>query len=313
MNQDMGVSISWRPGDFAVSHDVYFGDNFNDVNEASRTNPQDVLVGQNQEDTTYDPPGLLEFGQSYYWRIDEFNDTEPNSPWKGSTWSFTVIDHFIVDNFEDYTDDEVSHCIEMLYGESGPSHAAYAAALPLDHEPGTVYSYSSGTTNIVARIVGDIVTGAVGGDPAERRMAMEAFLRHRLFGPVGMESAIPKFDDGGDFVGSSSVFATARDFARFGELYRHDGVTAGGERILPEGWVEHAAIAVSHDDENGCDFGRHWWMWPKVPGSLACHGHEGQYVVVVPDRELVVVHLGKTDSSVAPQLRARLRQMIDVF
>jgi len=104
INQDMDVSISWRPGDFAVSHDVYFGDNFNDVNEASRANPQNVLVGQNQEDTTYDPPGLLEFGQSYYWRIDEFNDTEPNSPWKGNTWSFTVIDHFIVDNFEDYND-----------------------------------------------------------------------------------------------------------------------------------------------------------------------------------------------------------------
>jgi hypothetical protein len=104
MHQDMGVSLNWRPGDFAVSHDVYFGDNFNDVNEASRANPQNVLVSQNQEDTTYDPPGLLEFGQSYYWRIDEFNDTEPNSPWKGNTWSFTVIDHFIVDNFEDYNE-----------------------------------------------------------------------------------------------------------------------------------------------------------------------------------------------------------------
>ena len=104
MHQDMGVSLSWRPGDFAASHDVYFGDNFNDVNEAGRTNPQDVLVSQNQEDTTYDPPGLLEFGRSYYWRIDEFNDIEPNSPWKGNTWSFTVIDHFIVDNFEDYND-----------------------------------------------------------------------------------------------------------------------------------------------------------------------------------------------------------------
>ncbi len=104
MYQDMGVSLSWRPGDFAVSHDVYFGDNFNDVNEASRTNPQNVLVSQNQEDTTYSLPGLLEFSQSYYWRVDEINDTEPNSPWKGNTWSFTVTDHFIVDDFEDYND-----------------------------------------------------------------------------------------------------------------------------------------------------------------------------------------------------------------
>ncbi len=104
MHQDMGVSLSWRPGDFAVSHDVYFGDNFDDVNEAGRTNPKDVLVGQNQEDTTYSLPGLLEFGKTYYWRVDEVNDADPNSPWKGNTWSFTVIDHFIVDDFEDYND-----------------------------------------------------------------------------------------------------------------------------------------------------------------------------------------------------------------
>ena len=104
VHEDMSVSLSWRPGDFAVSHDVYFGDNFDDVNDASRTNPHGVLVGQNQESTIYDPPGLLEFGQSYYWRVDEFNDAEPNSPWKGNTWSFKVIDHFIVDDFEDYND-----------------------------------------------------------------------------------------------------------------------------------------------------------------------------------------------------------------
>jgi len=214
---------------------------------------------------------------------------------------------------EDYVDDQVSHCIEMLFGESGPSHAAYAAALALDHAPGTHYSYSSGTTNIIARIIGDIVTGGVGGDPGERRARVGSFLHDRLFAPTGMTSAIPKFDDAGDFVGSSYVFATARDFARFAELYRHDGVTAAGERILPDGWVDQAGAAISRDDENGCDYGRHWWSWPEFPGSLACHGHEGQYIVVDPARELVVVHLGKTDAGAAPQLRARLRQMIDVF
>jgi CubicO group peptidase (beta-lactamase class C family) len=212
---------------------------------------------------------------------------------------------------EDYVDDQISHCIEMLFGESGPSHAAYAAALPLDHEPGTHYSYSSGTTNIIARVIGDIVSG--GGDAPQRRAAVESFLHDRLFEPIGMTSAIPKFDAAGDFVGSSYVYCTARDFAAFGELYRHDGVATSGERILPHGWVDHARTPVSHDDENGCDYGRHWWVWPEFTGSLACHGHEGQYIVVVPDREVVVVHLGKTDAAVAPQLRARLRQMIDVF
>ena len=212
---------------------------------------------------------------------------------------------------EDYVDDGVSHCLEMLFGESGPSHAAYAAALPLDHPPGTFYNYSSGTTNIITRIIGDVVSGS--RDPDVRRAAVESFLHEGLFGPVGMTSATPKFDGAGDFVGSSYVYATARDFAKFGELYRHDGVTSEGVRILPEGWSEHARGFSALDPENGCEYGRHWWMWPEIPGSLVCHGHEGQYIVVVPDRELVVVHLGKTPSDETAKLRARLREMIRLF
>jgi hypothetical protein len=54
-------------------------------------------------------------------------------------------------------------------------------------------------------------------------------------------------------------------------------------------------------------------MWPQFPGSLCCHGHEGQYTVVVPDRELTLVHLGKTDAAAAPALRARLAEMVRQF
>jgi hypothetical protein len=97
--------LSWMAGDFAVTHDVYLGTVFDDVNDAGRDNdPNGVLVSQNQEVTTYEPLDLLEFGQSYYWRVDEFNDPEPNSPWKGDVWSFTVINYFTVDDFESYTD-----------------------------------------------------------------------------------------------------------------------------------------------------------------------------------------------------------------
>ena len=214
---------------------------------------------------------------------------------------------------EDYVDDSVSHCIEMLFGDSGPSRAAYAAALPLDHPPGSVYNYSSGTTNIIARIIGDVVTGGPGGAPTERRTAMETFLRTRLFEPAGMTTAIPKFDEAGDFIGSTFVYATAHDFVRFGELYGHDGVTEQGERVLPHGWRDHAQTWAAHDEDNGCDYGRHWWMWPQLPGSLCCHGHEGQYIVVVPDRELTLVHLGKTDAAASASLRARLAEMVRQF
>ena len=204
---------------------------------------------------------------------------------------------------EDYVDGEVSHCIAMLFADGAADHAAYAAALPLIHPPGTVWNYSSGTTNVLARIVGDVVGGG--------RDGMERFLVDRLFLPAGMTSAIPKFDDAGTFVGSSFVYATARDFARFGELYRNDGVAETGTRVLPPGWADHGRTFVAHDPTDdlprGLGYGRHWWMWPQYPGSIAAHGYEGQYTVVVPDRQLTVVHLGKTDATV----RRHLLGMID--
>ncbi|CAN5600209.1 hypothetical protein BH10ACT2_BH10ACT2_00950 [soil metagenome] len=186
---------------------------------------------------------------------------------------------------EDYVDDAVSHCLEMLYGSGADDMAAYAAGLPLIHEPGAEWNYSSGTTNIVARIVGQAVGGGEAG--------MTTFLHDRLFEPAGMHSALPKFDAAGTFIGSSYVYATARDFARFGELYRCDGVAADGTRVVPTGWRDHARTFTAHDPD-GFDYGAHWWLWPDLPGSLACHGYEGQYTVVLPDRELVVVHLGKS-------------------
>jgi CubicO group peptidase (beta-lactamase class C family) len=210
---------------------------------------------------------------------------------------------------EDYVDDGVSHALEMLFSEGVTDYAAYAAGLPLDHRPGTVWNYSSGTTNIVCRIIGSVVGGG--------RPGMEQFLRERLFEPCGMHTAEPRFDAAGTWVGSTYVYATARDFARFGELYRNDGVADSGGRVVPPGWVDHGRTFVAHDPEAagryGFDYGRHWWMWPEFPGSIAAHGYEGQYVVVVPDRQLTLVHLGKTDHELRPPLVAALGELIETF
>ncbi len=251
--------------------------------------------------------------------VDGLIDVDAPAPvaeWDGTDKAEITVLHLLemrsgLRFVEDYVDDGVSHCLEMLFGESGPSHGAYAASLPLDHAPGSFYNYSSGTTNILCRILGDIVSGS--DDPDERRSTTEAFLHERLFRPVGMASAVPKFDGAGDFVGSSYVYASARDFAEFGELYRRDGVTSAGVRILLAGWAQHARGFSALDPDNGCEYGRHWWMWPEYPGSLACHGHEGQYIVVVPDRDLVVVHLGKTPADSSAELRSRLRDIIRLF
>ncbi len=84
------VILAWTAGEYAATHDVYFGASFDDVNDASRANPMDVLLSQGQSAAAYDPPGLLEFAQTYYWRIDEVNAAPDNTIFKGAVWSFTA-------------------------------------------------------------------------------------------------------------------------------------------------------------------------------------------------------------------------------
>jgi hypothetical protein len=86
----LDVVLGWRPGAYAATRDVYFGTVFADVNDASRANPLGVLASQNQSADSFDPIGLLEFGQTYYWRVDEVNNVNPKSPWTGHVWSFAT-------------------------------------------------------------------------------------------------------------------------------------------------------------------------------------------------------------------------------
>lgn len=210
---------------------------------------------------------------------------------------------------EDYVDDSVSDVIEMLFGVSDftGDHASYAASKPLVAEPGTSWEYSSGTTNIIARILADAL-----GEPTGSHARVEKFMRTRLFDAIGMRSATPKFDDAGTFVGSSFVYATARDFARFGWLYLNDGIW-NGTRILPEGWVDDARTQVALDSEMGYGYGSQWWIPQQDPGSLMAHGYEGQIVWVSPARQLVVVHLGRTPAEHGAMLRDLVWRLVSAF
>jgi len=100
------TSLTWRKGIYTETQNVYFGTDFNDVNEATPVDPRGVLVGANHDSTTFDPLGsdLLDFNQKYYWRVDAINDLEPNSPWKGKVWQFTSANFMPVDGFEGYND-----------------------------------------------------------------------------------------------------------------------------------------------------------------------------------------------------------------
>jgi CubicO group peptidase (beta-lactamase class C family) len=173
--------------------------------------------------------------------------------------------------------------------------AAYAAAKPLVHTPDSHWHYSSGTANIVSRILRQ----SFEGDQA----AHFRFPREALFDRIGMGSAVIEPDASGSFVGSSFMFATARDWARFGLLFLEDGVWEG-ERILPEGWVEYSTAPTPRAPQGR--YGAHWWLnagepddpsdrpWPDLPtDTFSARGFEGQEVVVIPSRELVLVRLGQ--------------------
>jgi CubicO group peptidase (beta-lactamase class C family) len=230
---------------------------------------------------------------------------DPDAPIAVPEWSAAddprraiTLEHLLtmrdgLDFVEDYVDEKISDVIEMLFASGQHDVAHFAADRPLAHAPGEHFSYSSGTTNIASRLVRDVV-GA--GDE------MVAFLRDRLFLPIGMRTATPRVDDAGTFIASSFVYATARDFARFGYLYLRDGMW-DGRRILAEGWVDHGRRIRSQDAESGNYYGAKWWVLGDDLGSFWANGYEGQSIFVVPALDLVVVRLGKTPAIRSPELK----------
>lgn len=203
---------------------------------------------------------------------------------------------------EDYVPGSVSDVLEMLYGSGKADTAAYAANRPLAHPPGSFWSYASGTSNIVARLAAQ----AQGGDFA-------GYMRSRLFEPLGMASATPKFDAAGTFIGSSYCFCTPRDFARFGLLYLRDGIW-DGERLLPEGWVDYARTPTfQQEGVTDGPYGAHWWLGIGGPGSFSANGYAGQFIIVCPDRDLIVVRNGDTPLESKDRLRDWIGEVVDCF
>ena len=194
---------------------------------------------------------------------------------------------------EDYVDAGVSDVIEMLFGRGKDDVAAFAADRDLLASPGERFNYSSGTSNIISGIVARQV------GPGE---AYDAFVRERLFQPIGAWSPRLTFDPAGTWVASSYVHATARDFARFGLLYLRNGVW-NGQRLLPAGWVDHGRRPRSVDPEDGSLYGAHWWVMGDEFGSFRAAGYDGQSIYVCPALDLVLVRLGKTPRDRAEHLK----------
>jgi CubicO group peptidase (beta-lactamase class C family) len=194
----------------------------------------------------------------------------------------------------------VSDITRMLYLKSDMS--GFARAQPLLHAPGTHWSYSSGTANILSRIVQDAAGGLGAAYPAEK-----------LFKPLGMTSAIIETDEDGTLVGSSYMYATARDWARYGQFLIQDGIWKGQE-ILPRGYV---ALMASPVAASGGQYGHGLvWLHPDtataIPaGTFWMEGHDGQSTAIIPAREMVVVRLGLTPSSLGYSPQPLVKALLD--
>jgi CubicO group peptidase (beta-lactamase class C family) len=191
---------------------------------------------------------------------------------------------------EDYVPGSVSDVIEMLFLSGKEDVAHYAASRPLAHAPDTVFNYASGTSNILARGLQRVIGGGEAG--------MRAFMQERLFGPLGIEGAEPKFDSAGTFIGSSYCFLRAEDFAKIGLLALRGGVWEG-RRLLPASWIDfartHGPVTLPADQyPDGRGYGGHWWLGQWGPGSFSMNGYAGQYCVCVPELDLIVVRHGNS-------------------
>ena len=219
----------------------------------------------------------------------------PMSEWRkpGDPRGRITLDHLLRMSsglkFDEDMTTPVADVMRMLLGVG--DMASYAANKELEATPGTKWQYSSGTSNILARVVRNVLKDDGG---------YLTFPRRALFDRIGMAGAVLETDAAGTFVGSSFMYATARDWARFGMLYLQDGVW-DGERILPEGWVAYTRLPAPADPRKR--YGAHFWL--DVPDGFrggdarlprdAFHaaGHEGQFVTIVPSHDAVIVRLGK--------------------
>jgi CubicO group peptidase (beta-lactamase class C family) len=169
--------------------------------------------------------------------------------------------------------------------------ASFAADAALVSTPGTRFAYSSPSTLLLSRIIRE----SLGGVP-ERTLE---FAWRELFNPLGMRNVTLEFDATGTFVGSAYMFASARDWARFGLLYLYEG-TAGGRRLLPDDWIEFSARATLTTD-----FGAGFWtnrsdneaarerISMGIPGdAFYAFGSLAQIVLILPSQRLVIVRLG---------------------
>ena len=213
--------------------------------------------------------------------------------------------------------------VRMLFLDGRDDMARWASEQPLEAEPGKMFEYSSNTSVILADIAARALTTS--DEPEARRQAVAEYLQIRLFGPLEMTSMVPEFDAAGTLIGGSLMHATARDWAKLGEMLRLKGRAPGGEQLVPQRWVE-AMITPSPASPH---YGFQTWLNRPIPGAkpgehplfpdrapeslFSLIGHMGQYVLVSPAQRVTLVRLGHSDSAQRPPMLQQAADVLELY
>ena len=191
-----------------------------------------------------------------------------------------TIDHLLRMASGRYSDTPGNRTDPLYFG--GATVEESALAWPLLDRPGTVYRYANNDTLAAVRAIEPTFADH---PPAD------------LFARIGMEHTVAETDWAGDYILSSQVWSTARDLAKLGQLYLDGGALPDGTRILPEGWVDYVAAPSGPQPDGPFGYGAGFWLMNRSDGvpadTFAAFGNRGQYVVIVPSRNVVIVRRGE--------------------
>ena len=190
-----------------------------------------------------------------------------------------TIDHLLRMASGRYSDTPGNRTDALYFG--GSTVEETALHWPVVHTPGSTYRYANNDTLAAVMAIDDTFESH---PPAE------------LFAKLGMTATVAETDWQGDYVLSSQVWSNARDLARFGQLYLDDGLW-NGERILPEGWTQYVSSPSGPQPDGPFGYGAGFWLLNNSEGvpqdTYAAMGNRGQYVVIVPSRDVVLVRRGE--------------------
>jgi CubicO group peptidase (beta-lactamase class C family) len=211
-----------------------------------------------------------------------------------------------------------SSVISMQFGIGHRDMVSFVLNHKKEREPGTKFLYSTGEAHVLGEVVRQAMEPTYGKD----------WIWTELFNRIGMNSAVFQVDPKGTPLGGSYVFATPRDFARFAYLYLNDGCWEGN-RLLPTGWVANSTkVAQTYmtgpPGTNDEPYGWMWWLnqvpigftalpWPDVPAdTYAAEGHWGQYIFIVPSKDVVIVRTADDRDEASTDLNQLIKLSLEV-